>query len=73
MLEAFNELMADPTSRAELVGGLVEVLIFIVSLYYRIPLFRFGKVRHTHIRIQFYLLFDYNFGRKFLFNILINR
>ena len=25
MLEAFNELMADPTSRAELVGGLVEV------------------------------------------------
>src|SRR5699024_6669320 len=22
-----------------------------------------GKVRHTHIRIQFYLLFDYNFGR----------
>ena len=29
MLEAFNELMADPTSRAELVGGLVEVLIFI--------------------------------------------
>ena len=33
-----------------------------LSLYYRIPLFRFGKVRHTHIRIQFYLLFDYNFG-----------
>ena len=30
MLEAFNELMADPTSRAELVGGLVEVLIFII-------------------------------------------
>lgn len=27
MLEAFNELMADPTSRAELVGGLVEVLL----------------------------------------------
>ena len=30
MLEAFNELMADPTSRAELVGGIVEVLILII-------------------------------------------
>ncbi len=42
MLEAFNELMADPTSRAELVGGLVEVLIFIIpagayALSFRIP------------------------------------
>ena len=30
MLEAFNELMADPTSRAELVGGVIEVLIFAI-------------------------------------------
>ncbi len=30
MLEAFNELMADPTSRAELVGGVVEALIFVI-------------------------------------------
>ena len=27
MLEAFNELMADPTSRAELVGGLYNMQI----------------------------------------------
>lgn len=30
MLEAFNELMADPTSRAELAGGVVEALIFVI-------------------------------------------
>lgn len=30
MLEAFNELMADPASRAELVGGVVEALIFVI-------------------------------------------
>ena len=27
MLEAFNELMADPASRAEIVGTLIEALI----------------------------------------------
>ena len=30
MLEAFNELMADPASRAELVGGVVAALIFVI-------------------------------------------
>ena len=30
MLEAFNELMADPASRAELVGGVVEALILVI-------------------------------------------
>lgn len=29
MLEAFNELMADPASRAEIVGTLMESLIII--------------------------------------------
>ena len=52
MLEAFNELMADPTSRAELVGGLVEVLIFIIpagayalSFRIRASLRRYGTDR----------------------------
>ena len=30
MFEAFHEILSDPTSHAEIVGGVIEALVFIV-------------------------------------------
>ena len=40
MFEAFNEILADPASRAEIVGAVIETLILIVpaaAYYVSIP------------------------------------